>query len=193
MYSALTSLLHFLTVYYPSQSAYHQHLASIPEILLPRQSEVFMWLLSVTKSIRMRNYAKFSTLVHKAFVSNLLDTFKVNSSAPNSQESGPESELATSPQTNGLARKAVCCLIDALKRNFSETSWGVIRSAYRELSCDQASRETKSWLKRTLNLASIGVENDDSCLEIWLGDKASAGQVRRKEGIEGRWIICKSR
>ncbi|KJA24027.1 hypothetical protein HYPSUDRAFT_53937 [Hypholoma sublateritium FD-334 SS-4] len=191
IWSALTSLLYFLTAYYPSQSAYHQHLASIPHTLLPRKSEVFIWLLLVTKSMRLRNYAKFSTLVQKAFISKLLDTFQVSSSAPNSQEIGPESELA--PQTNDLARKAVYCLTDAMKRKFSETSWDVIRSAYRELSCDQTSRETKSWLKRTLNLASIDAENDDLCLEIWLGDKASAGQVRRKEGIEGRWIICKSR
>ena len=191
MCSILTSLLHFLTVYYPSQSAYHQHLASIPEILLPRKSEEFMWLLSVTKSMRMRNYAKFSTLVQEISVSELLDTIQINSSAP--QGSGSRSGLVTSPQTNNLARKAVYCLVDTLKEKFAETSWGVIRSAYRELSCDQNSRETKTWLKRALNLASIGAENDDSRLEVWLGDKASAGHVRRKEGSEGRWIICKAR
>lgn len=47
---------------------------------------------------------------------------------------------------------------------------------------------------RSLCLANVNADSDgDVRLEEWLEEKGKEGHVRRKEGVQGRWIICKVR
>ncbi|KIM43014.1 hypothetical protein M413DRAFT_69341 [Hebeloma cylindrosporum] len=176
VHSLLCSLLHHLVASYPSQGTYHQHLASIPTTALPPGSRLSLWLKSVTKNLRMRNYVKFSVLSQKATVAKLL-----------------EPPISTNPKGSGsdiLASNAVFFLVDALRRKASETAWNILRSAYREL--DQCSTGTETWLARSLFMDSV--HGDEWTLEAgyWLETKASLGHVRRKEDTAGKWIVCKS-
>ncbi|PPQ68118.1 hypothetical protein CVT26_005739 [Gymnopilus dilepis] len=207
-YTVLIALLHHLVVSYPSQSTYFQQIDSIPETVLPRTSELAKWLKLLTKALRARNYAKFSVLSQRSSLPLILK-----------DPSAPTSELRTSDiePTLGklsLANKSdpakglegVLSLLKALRGKVSETAWTIIRSAYRELSCDQASGGTRTWLARSLCLEPIFLsgksrelrgreegEADRVDVETWLEARVTAGHVRRKEGVEGRWIVCKVR
>ncbi|KDR82449.1 hypothetical protein GALMADRAFT_220457 [Galerina marginata CBS 339.88] len=184
IHSVLISLLHHIVASYPSQSTYYQQLESIPTTLLPRKSEASKWLASLTKCLRTRNYAKFAGLSQEASIKFVLVA----------SLSGTEPKNPLSPRADpdkGL--EAVLFLLDALRRKAADTTWNVVRSAYRELSCDQASAETKSWLSRTMCLESVLDHELSVEAEHWLVSKVSAGHVRRKEGVEGRWIVCKVR
>lgn len=188
MYSVLGSLLHYLVAFYPSQSMYHQHLASIPERSLPRKSEVSSWLLSITKSLRRRDYARFTILSQKATITELLEASRNQTKFKGT----PPTNLSSSYRDD-LATNAVLFLVDALRKKTSSTSWAVLRSAYRELWCDQAFAGTKTWLRRTLTLESVIPDNTKLSIETWLEEKESLGDVRRKDGTEARWIVCKAR
>ncbi|KAF8964171.1 hypothetical protein BDZ97DRAFT_1660629 [Flammula alnicola] len=186
IFSLLNSLLHYLVTFYPSQGPYHQHLGSIPETLLPNKSQVSTWLSSLTKSLRMRNYARFAVLSQRATVVDMLETSVANSKKVDTKGSSPHGD-------DNLGLKAVLFLVDTLRKKAADTAWAVIRSAYRELSCDQASVETKTWLTRSLCLESAVADSQNCDVETWLERMAPLGHVRRKEGIEGRWIVCKAR
>ena len=175
VHSLLCSLLYHLVASYPSQGTYHQHLASIPTSALPQGSRFSSWLKSVTKSLRMRNYVKFSVLSQKATVADLLES--------------PTFTNPNGPGTDTLASNAVFFLVDALRRKASETAWNILRSSYREL--DQGSTDTETWLARSLFMNSVvgdewTVEADD-----WLETKESLGHVRKKENAMKKWIVCK--
>ena len=171
IHSVLISLLHYLVTSYPSQSTYNQHRT---QISLRNQSKASDWLMSLTRSLRMRNYAKFENLTGKKSILEVIG------------------ESTTTPTANSdLGTRALLFLVDSLRRKAGDSAWDTIRSAYRELSCDPTSLGTKTWLRRSLCLDSV-VLDDSSCeIESWLEQKLPLGHVRRKEGVEGRWIICK--
>ena len=132
----------------------------------------------------MRNYAKFENLSGKKTVLEVIEESTTTKLDGNIQQLRPNSDLGT---------KALLFLVDSLRRKAGDSAWETIRSAYRELSCDPTSLETKTWLRRSLCLDSV-VLDDSSCeIESWLEQKLPLGHVRRKEGVEGRWIICKVR
>jgi hypothetical protein len=173
IHSVLISLLHHLVTSYPSQSTYNQHRT---QISLRNGSKASDWLISLTRSLRMRNYAKFENLSGKKTVLEVIG----------------ESESTTTTTANSdLGTRALLFLVDSLRRKAGDSAWDTIRSAYRELSCDPTSLGTKTWLRRSLCLDSV-IWDDSSCeIESWLEQKLPLGHVRRKEGVEGRWIICK--
>ena len=173
MHSVLVSLLHHLVTSYPSQSTYNQQRTQIP---LRKQSRVSNWLISLTGSLRTRNYARFESLSRKESVLEII------------KESN-----GTLEENGDLGLRAVLLLVESLRRKVGDSAWDTIRSAYRELSCDPASLGTKAWLRRSLCLDSVILDDSSSEVESWLEQKVPLGHVRRKEGVEGRWIICKVR
>ena len=173
IHCVMISLLHHLVASYPSQSTYNQHRS---QILLRNRSKASDWLISLTRSLRMRNYAKFENLSGKKSILEVIG------------------ESATTLDANSdIGTRALLLLVDSLRRKAGDSAWDTIRSAYRELSCDPTPSGTKTWLRKSLCLDSV-VLDDFSCeIESWLEQKLPLGHVRRKEGVEGRWIICKVR
>jgi len=176
----LICLLHHLVMSYPSQSTYNQHRT---QILLRKQSRASNWLISLTRSLRMRNYASFESLSGKGTV---LEVIKESTTALDENEH-------QSHANSGLGLRALLFLVDSLRRKAGDSAWDTIRSAYRELSCDPTSLGTKTWLRRSLCLDSVVVDDSSFEVESWLEQRVPLGHVRRKEGVEGRWIICKVR
>ncbi|KAJ3513488.1 hypothetical protein NLJ89_g2918 [Agrocybe chaxingu] len=180
IYSILGSLLYFLVVPYPSQSRYHEHLDSVPRSLLSRKSELFLWLSSLTKSLRMRNYAKFAALAQKAIIVQFIDSFRELH----------ETKTEGAHKVDKLGLEAVLFFMDALRQKAAESSWTIVRSAYRELWLDYES--TKTWLPRSLCLDSIQDDRPSVKIEDWMRSRVSMGHMRPKDGVEGRWIVCKA-
>lgn len=186
VYSVLVSLLHHLVAQYPSQGTYFQQRDSLSGGLLNADSEVMKWMASLTRSLRLRNYAKFATLTQRSHVIALLQPFLNTDQATQASPVGPKSD-------SDLGLKAILNLLDALRKKASITAWTVIRAAYRELSCGSTPSETGAWLSRSLCLDTL-LDSDFSVdAERWLIDKIPAGHIRRKEGVEGKWIVCKVR
>ena len=128
----------------------------------------------------MRYYAKFENLSRKI---SILEVIGESTTTFDGDEC----------QFHALGTRALLVLVESLRRKAGDSAWDTIRSAYRELSCDPTSLGTKTWLRRSLCLDSV-VLDDFSCeIESWLEQKLPLGHVRRKEGVEGRWIICKVR
>ncbi|CAA7262917.1 unnamed protein product [Cyclocybe aegerita] len=182
IYTILCSLLHFLVVSYPSQSRYHEHLDSIPRSLLSRKSELFLWLSSLTKSLRTRNYSKFAALAQKRTIVQFIDSFL---------ELHETKMEGAHKADDKLGLEAVLFFTDVLRQKAAETSWTILRSAYRELWFDYES--TKTWLPRSLCLDSIQDDRRSVRIDDWMGSRVSMGHVRPKDGVEGRWIVCKAR
>lgn len=183
--TVLISLLHHLVASYPSQSTYEQYLDTIPSSFLPKASEPRRWIDSVARSLRTRNIIKFDRLTD---MTALLPLFQPLEAGENASKLPPPTMKATT-----LAQKALCCLVDSLRQCAQETAWDVIRAAYREFACQQGSDITRDWLERSLCLKSVSSLGVSVALDEWLEKRASVGQVRPKEGVEGRWIVCKVR
>ena len=131
----------------------------------------------------MRNYAKFESLSCKKSV---LEVIGESTTTLDENEHRFHAD-------NDLGTRALLILVDSLRRKVGDSAWDTIRSAYRELSCDPTSLGTKTWLRRSLCLDSVVLDDSGSEVEGWLEQKLPLGHVRRKEGVEGRWIICKVR
>ena len=182
----LLSSLHHLLVAYPSQVPYNRFLQSIPETLLPRDSPIYAWITSLAASLRARNYARFERLSRKASLSEILEK-------PDSI-SATLGALTITPQANrSLAFKAILTLLDSLRIRSRETSWAIIRSAYRELTCGVQPSETKSWLSRSLCLQSVVSDEFNVEAEHWLAQQVPLGAVRRREDVDGKWLVYKVR
>lgn len=188
----ILSCLHFLATAYPSQSRFLEHIASLPSYLLPKSSDAQRWLWNLARSLRQRNFARLEQLTARATFSTLV-------AAAQSQEA-PSSKASGAP--DDLALEVIATLVGALRTKARETVWSVLRSAYRELSCPtpdatQESDEpsTRVWLRRSLLLAPVTLPTDgqiDSTLiDDWLKTKHASGNVRPKEGVEGRWMVLK--
>lgn len=175
----LLSSLHHLLVAYPSQVPFNRFLQSIPETLLPRASPTYAWITFLAASLRTRNYARFERLSRKVSLSEILET-------PDSI-SATLGALTITPQANRtLAFKALFTLLDSLRIKSRETSWAIIRSAYRELTCGVQPSETKSWLSRSLCLQSVVSDEFNVEVEDWLAKQVPLGAVRRREDAEGK-------
>lgn len=99
-----------------------------------------------------------------------------------------------------MALEAMCVLVEDVRAKAQATAWLVIRSAYKELHCvpppadaPAAHHSTSEWLAKSLALHSIecNVTEPIKAVNAWLEQKCTEGEVRRKEGSEGRWIVCK--
>ncbi|KAF8073892.1 hypothetical protein FPV67DRAFT_772970 [Lyophyllum atratum] len=183
--TVLISLLHHLVTAYPSQSSFGQHFATIPADFLPEDSAPFKWITSLARSLRTQNYTAFELLTRPSRVSELLSGDDDLSSALKS--------LSISHGDSGtpLAYRAFYGLVHSLRDKTRAITWGIIRSAYRELSC--STEGTQVWLKDSLCLRSVVPYGRDAGAEQWLEQQSSLGHTRQKEGVAGRWIIYKVR
>ncbi|KAF5369397.1 hypothetical protein D9758_002495 [Tetrapyrgos nigripes] len=185
--SVLISLLHQLVQEFPSQGSYYTFLRSIPESLLPRKSEAYLWLDAIASTLRVHNHYKFERLTSPtSFSSFLADGLD---SAP--LENRVAALSISSQSENDLLIKAFHSVIDDLRGKARESAWTVIRSAYREISCHTDS-PTREWLAQSLALRMVLSDNHSMTVDQWLQDKFSENHVRPKEGVEGRWIISKA-
>ncbi|KAJ7867992.1 hypothetical protein B0H13DRAFT_2064903 [Mycena leptocephala] len=176
--TVLVCLLHHLVAGYPSQREFRAHLTSVPKAFFPDGSAERVWITSVAGCIRARNYAKINKLtqVYSLPVDDTTLSFAL-------RESNPE-----------LPCKALYHLVDSLRNKTREMAWTVMRTAYRELSCQVDSQlNTRGWLERSLGLVA-GILGECSIdLNEWLDRESGLGHIRRKDGVEGRWIVCKPR
>jgi len=210
--ATLISLFHHILEGYPSQSRYYEHLHSLPRAFLPRESEAYQWLRGLARSLRTRNFARLDRLTQQEAFERFISTDSPPASAGVSPMP-PNSEANVSPGAPAnLAREALSTLVDALRQRARETTWLVLRSAYRELHCPPASvsagddgnattevpPSTRDWLARSLTLRPIMSDNEQppdigKLVDEWLMQKSAVGEVRRKEGpgMEDRWLVCK--
>ncbi|TFK27649.1 hypothetical protein FA15DRAFT_754043 [Coprinopsis marcescibilis] len=184
--TTVISLLYHLVASYPSQSTYHRHLTSIPGSVLPRQSKASTWIRAVASTMRTTNYARLFQLTKKASLPFLFED--------KPETLGLETPTISEKQANAtkLCKLALLVVLDNLRSKARDKSWDIMRSAYRELSCDPNAEDTKKWLNRSLCLRPLLNTDDRSwTAESWLEHQANHGHTRRKERIEGRWIVCK--
>ncbi|KAF8214903.1 hypothetical protein K438DRAFT_1901904 [Mycena galopus ATCC 62051] len=165
-------LLHHLVAAYPSQREFHASLASVPTASFAHRSSARAWIISLAGCIRARNYAKIDKLTKIAALP-VGDTAEFNRELP---------------------RKALYHLVAFLRTRTREMAWTIMRSAYRELSCQlDPQLNTRPWLGRSLGLHSDIPGECSIGLDEWLDRESVLGHVRRKDGVEGRWIVCKPR
>ncbi|KAJ8691369.1 hypothetical protein PTI98_010953 [Pleurotus ostreatus] len=173
----LISLVHYLTDQYPRQGVFQQHLDLLPSSFLPRGSEARKWITSVSASLRTHNYVKFAELTHPDAFSH----FVVGEGDP-------------SPSANdSAARLALQAVVDSLRRKSRDDTWSILRTSYREWSCQDGFDWTRTWLEKCLVLRSVSPHGQNMTAEQWLEGHAKDDHVRPREGIDGRWIVCKPR
>ncbi|KAJ7213860.1 hypothetical protein GGX14DRAFT_444289 [Mycena pura] len=169
--AVLICLLQHLVAGYPSQREFHSYLASVPRAFFPDNSAMSIWITSLAGCVRTQNYAKIDQLTR-------LSSLPVIES-----ESGPQ-----------LARKALYHLVHTFRNKTREMAWVVIRTAYRELSCQVDPQiDTRKWLQRSLGLHNSFPAGSNIDLDRWLEQESEHGHVVKKDGVEGRWIIRKPR
>lgn len=207
--TTLLSALHFLVTEYPSQSRCRELLGSVPPSFFPRDSPPHRWISEVMQSLRSHNFARFENLTNQYNLRTLLLIGEATE-PPCPTRPVPSSSQGTQKGPADLSYFAFLTLLDALRQRARETAWLVIRSAYRELHCrapdGDESQLVKSptcdWLYRALSLRALTIpvecrdvgsddEQVDSVVPKWLERRCAQGEVRRKEGNEGRWIVCK--
>lgn len=153
---------------YPSQAVFHERLRFLPSSHLPKDSTARAWLLSIARALREVNYTQFELISQARSYATFIH--------PPADHVKPH-----------LSTRALETLIAALRAKARERTWAVMRSAYRELWCHEGS-ETTAWLGRCLCL-----EEGDGRMPVdrWLEVKEKEGQVKKKEGLEGRWTVCR--
>ncbi|KAJ7079745.1 hypothetical protein B0H15DRAFT_857904 [Mycena belliarum] len=180
----LVCLLYHLVAGYPSQREFHAQFAALPKDFFPDDSPARVWMTSLAGCIRARNYTK-------------LDRMTQLSALPVTEDpvDTPVATLSLSPESDlELGRKAFFHLVDSLRNKTREMAWTVMRAAYRELSCQADPRiDTRSWLGRSLGLLSSIPGGTNVDLDRWLERESGFGHIRKKDGVDGRWIVCKPR
>ena len=193
--SIVLSSLHFLSIGYPSQSRYLEHLHTLPSSFLPKSHPAKAWLRELTWTLRSHIYSNLEKLTSREACAHILerpkDTKIEHARAPPQKYSYPIN----------LTLEALCTLVDALRNRARDTSWLVLRTAYRELSLPEPSEvdptPTREWLCRSLTLhpvkmtGSLTTVDDVTLLDKWVESRRAQGDVRPKEGVEGRWIVVK--
>jgi hypothetical protein len=159
-----------------------QLLSSIPGILWSLNSQEGGWIKEVAHNMRTGNYSKFTMLTRTEVVLTRLQLDALSSSPENEVISSLQNLSLTSVRPN-IPRLALLRLVTRLRRKMQETSWRIIRSAYREMSCTTG-ETTSIWLEHSLGL-------EDLTGEDWLKKQAEKGYTRAKEGASSKWIICK--
>ena len=184
--AALVSCLHFLVAAYPSQGRYAEHRDALGPKFVARQSSQDRWLNKVTRVMRQRNYAALDGLTGQGHLKSLIPDDQDRKLSPRS--------------TTGLAHDALCTLVNALRMKVRDTTWLVLRSAYRELHIPaDTSNGTSPWLCRSLALRPVvsvngsDTEGEDSgiLVKAWLTQKSAANEILLKDGTADRWLVCK--
>jgi hypothetical protein len=189
--AVLLSSLHFIVAGYPSQSRYFEHLHSLPASFLANNHTAKKWLRDLTQTLRQRNYARLDDLTSRETCERILGHIDDRSSKDTNHRTFPVD----------LALEALCVLVENLRTKARETAWVVLRSAYRELSLPKPTQTepalTRDWLCHSLSLhpvrrkVSSGETDSAVLLDAWMVNRHGHGDVRPKEGVEGRWVVVK--
>ncbi|KAI8971184.1 hypothetical protein BD414DRAFT_501251 [Trametes punicea] len=158
------------------------------------------WLLELARCLRRRNYALLDTLTRRAVYSRLVPHRReqAKASADGAAEAAPPD----------LALEAVGTLVESLLDQARDTTWRVVRTAYREVNLRAVptgaveENTTAVWLARSLVLRRMLPRKDRTepasvmfdVVEAWLDERCAKGEARRKggEGMEGRWSFMKA-
>ena len=184
--ASIASLLHFLAIAYPSQSRYSEHLTSLPIAFVPSRARA--WLRDQARCLRQHNFARIEQLTNRRALMQTLAT-----------EAGDSSSDRHAEAPHNLPMEALCTLLDTLRSKARDTTWAILRSVYRELSCpkptDEASLYTRKWLLQSLLLSNVAQsensEDGTALVDTWIQQRVTVGDLRAKEGVEGRWIVCR--
>ncbi|KAL4259302.1 hypothetical protein AB1N83_010874 [Pleurotus pulmonarius] len=160
-----------------SEAAHLQHFDLLPPSFLPRDSAARKWITSVAASLRTHNYVKFAELTHPDAFSH----FTAGKASPS-----PSAD-------NSTAHLALQAVVDSLRRRSRDETWNILRTSYREWSCQHDYDYTRTWLEKCLVLRSVSPSGQNITAEQWLEGHTKDRHVRPKEGIDGRWIVCKPR
>lgn len=176
--SLLISLINHLTTRYPSQNLYLQQLASVSYDWVPVPTRT--WLKALTHAIRSGNYHQLGNLTDRDRIAQLV--MPTGSCDKVTATTKPLLQLH-----DKLAMHAFTAAIDALRIKVRESTWRIMRSAFRELWLEEPF-DTRPWLCRSLTF-DINEPLDE--FDLWLSDAEKSGGIRRKEGAQGRWIVTK--
>jgi hypothetical protein len=175
---AVIALLSTLVSSYPSQSTYHGLLRSFPVHIVPATSIGRRWLKSLAFALRSSNFYQLHRLATPAHWPPFLH---LNRDRPAARF--PRSQLAS------LAGAA---LLSRLQEKAQLHTWAILRVVYPQFAC-QTGSPTRSWLARSLRLSPrvIGDDDGEVELDVWLSSRAGEGEIKLKEGVEGRWVVVK--
>jgi len=173
----LILLLHQLVASFPSQQAYLNQIKHLVPNSLERPSAAYSWISTLTRSLRTLNFVQFETLSHPDAFEHLLPF-----SPPI-----PSSDVVAAKE---LPRIALHALVSRLRLKARDEAWIVVRNAYRELS---SSDETQMWLGKRLFFDSFGSDATVVRFHDWVQERCRDGELRSKEGVEGRWTVCRAR
>jgi len=185
----VTSSLLSLTIAYPSQSSYYRNLEASRKLPQSPNDKVDVdcssWIRSLRISLSLRNYAQSQRLTSSRQVNSVVDQLV-------SSESSDKDNTAL----DDLLRQVIFKLVDSLRHKLRESSWQILRSAYRELTVSSANDDlaNSAWTGRALFFDIVDSDSKSmSRLDIWTQQKVSEGQLIGKEGVNGRWIICRNK
>ncbi|KAJ7430958.1 hypothetical protein B0H11DRAFT_2133273 [Mycena galericulata] len=185
--AVLVCLLYHLVAAYPSQREFHAFLDSVPKAFFPDTSAARAWIKSLAAYIRARNYAKIDRLTQ-------MSALPINDQEQLSLEQTLAALSLSSGSDAELPKKAFFHLVGCLRSKTRDMAWTMMRVAYRELSCQADPQlDTRVWLERSLGLLSGVPGGHDIPLEEWLERESGLGHIKKKDGIDGRWILCKPR
>lgn len=172
----LLSLLHYLIEGFPSQKSYQELFSRIS----PTGEPHIQWIQGVAEALRRGNYVKFATITREEIIRGLFP--------PPSLEDKLSSLSISSSTLPNLPQRSLHHLVALLRSKARQSTWLVIRSAYRELTLLPATT-TQAWLEKSLGLTG---EMDS---QQWLEKQIEKGGTKKKEGdgMEGRWIVYRPR
>ncbi|KAJ3828173.1 hypothetical protein EV361DRAFT_384627 [Lentinula raphanica] len=180
------ALINQLILGHPSQTSYRKSIHSIPPSLLQSIPGVHRWITNLSSSLYSNNFCQIEKLTRRSSLDLLFDELLPELLSVKFNDLSIS--LHPIDSNSDLARKAFYHAVDILRIKARDSAWRIIRTSYRELACNTES-ETRNWLTRSL---SLDVRTEDSCtLDTWLEEKRVAGHIRPKEGVDGRWIVCR--
>ncbi|KAL1760177.1 hypothetical protein FB107DRAFT_203350 [Schizophyllum commune] len=206
------ALLYHLATSFPSQVVFQQQLALFREgspSLLPPHSPEYTWIRSLAASLRQMNVARFSRLASPPAIpisdgpdelAAALDHLSLGERATSGTPTATPRDPSMPRSSRPLADNALHAALDMLREKVREHAWEVLRAAYKELS---STADGAPWLARSLALdvephskdgkpVSEDAYPSPEDLTHWLEGQARLGRVKRKEGVAGRWLVCKS-
>jgi len=172
--SILIALLHRISSFHPSQGAFRDQLRFFPSSVFPRDSAHYIWISSLAIALRSCNYARVELLTCSTQLLTLLG----------------DTSSTKDCQIVNTSNAAILTLVDALRSKTRLQSWLIIRTAYREMTCSD-STDTADWLRRSLLLQPSITGSSHESLDDWLKARSKEGHIKAKEGMQGKWVVCK--
>ena len=186
--TALIACFHILVHSYPSQSPYHSMLTSFQqshffqEHVGTKDILEWQWLKSIASAVASRNYARFGRLSSSTKVDDVCH--RLGSLASRGTISHIE-----------MRHLSLKLLVEDLRTKVRGTVWDILTVTYREL--DTAC--SADWLLRSLMVAPDPMAENPQAIPSarqfvnkWLEQRGET-EVRRKDGSQDRWTLCRRR